>query len=228
MPAFVEPNKGSGLGGVGGRLVVCSFDPGEDTGWAWHCASKDSLLQKGTKETLREMRPDVELESLPPDVAALDLGMEHGWIGKGMGHSEDDQVDRMVDLARRCSAAYQVDFSKGDSFAIVTEDFILRESTMDRNLLAPVRLNAKLERDLRGIGMRFWLQSPSDAKNVVTDARLRLWNVYDAHSGKHARDAQRHGILFMRRWSSQMMLRKSLGSGAPRLPSTADTRSVSV
>lgn len=204
-------NAGAGLGGLGGRLIVCAFDPGVTTGWSWHSAAKESLLRKGTALTLREMRPDVELETLDPDVAEMDLGMEKGQITG----PEDDQVDQMMVLMRRCWSAYSVDPSAGDSFAVVTEDFILRRPEMDRSLLAPVRLNAKLERDMRGAGLRLWVQSPSDAKNVCTDARLRTWNVYDPGSGAHARDAQRHGILFLRRWASQLGLRKALGSGEP-------------
>lgn len=207
-------SSSSGLVASGGRLIVCAFDPGETTGWSWHCAAKESLLRKGTAASLREMRPDVELKTLDASVRDLDLGMERGQFGKGDGLSEDGQVDRMMELIRGAWGAYDVEEGL-DTFAVVAEDFILRMLSMDRNLLTPVRLNAKLERDMRGVGFRLHLQSPSDAKQAVTDARLKLWNVYDRGSGVHARDAQRHGILFLRRWSSQPGLRKVVGSGSP-------------
>lgn len=83
---------------------------------------------------------------------------------------------------------------------LVIEDFILRERTKQRNLLAPVRLTAGLVQEVlrsdKLIGIT--LQSASDAKSVVTDERLKalgLWQV----GQQHARDAIRHLALFLRR-----------------------------
>ena len=197
-----------------GRLAVCAFDPGCDTGWSWLCVAQDSARFKGTGETLREVRPDVELHTLDPEAAGLLLGTEHGQFGRREGLSEDQQVDKMMTSIRACWVHYDLDPSR-DVLAVVAERFTLRQMDMDDDLLAPVRLNAKLERDLRHTGMRLWLQTPSDAMRTVTDARLKHWNVYDPSSGKHARDADRHSILFARRWGSQAGLRKAVELGQP-------------
>jgi hypothetical protein len=83
---------------------------------------------------------------------------------------------------------------------LVIEDFILRERTKDRNLLAPVRLSAGLVQEvLRSqqlIGLTY--QSASDAKSVVTDDRLRALGLW-IRGQQHARDACRHLALFLRK-----------------------------
>ncbi len=87
---------------------------------------------------------------------------------------------------------------------LVVEDFILRERTKARNLLAPVRLTAAVVQEVlrsdKQIGLT--LQSASDAKSVITDDRLRslgLWQVGQVH----ARDACRHLALFLRKLTSE-------------------------
>lgn len=198
-----------------GRLIVVSFDPGVTTGWAWHCASQKSLSTKGTAETLREMRPDVELHTLDPCVQDLELGYDFGQI---VG-DENDIVDEMLGLVREAWSHWRFDEGSGDVLMIVTEDFVLREMNSSRALLAPVRINAMFGRELRSRGLGLIRQSPSDAKSVCTNERLRSWNVYSSSSGEHARDAQRHGILGMRKWAGTPALRAMVGSGMPRTTS---------
>lgn len=198
--------------GEPGRLVICAFDPGCDTGWSWLSVAQDSARTKGTAETLREVRPDVELHTLDPVVADMDLGIEHGQFGRREGMDEDQQVDYMIEMIRKCWVHFGV--TGRDQFAVVTERFTLRQMDMDDDLLAPVRLNAMLGREMRRVvRMPLWYQTPSDAKRTCTDARLKNWNVYEASSGKHARDADRHSILFMRRWGSQVGLREAVERG---------------
>lgn len=224
MPTNTEPESESSGSASSpfrrGRLIVASYDPGVTVGWAWHAASIDSLLRKGTRDILRELRADVELDTLHPEVASLDLGIHYGQFG-GSFSSDDLRADRMMDNVRSCWVSFKVDPGGGDVFAVVTERFTLRQMGMDDSLLAPVRLNAKFERDLRGAGMVMHQQTPADAKTVCNDGRLRSWNVFDSKSGVHARDAQRHGILFLRRWASTPALRTSVGTGAPRKESVS-------
>lgn len=189
------------------RLIIVSFDPGVTTGWAWHAASKESLLSVGAAASLRDMRKDVALGDMSHIGRGLDLGFEFGEIERPTGEfCEDAVTDSQMGLIRQAFVAYQVDVM--DTFVVVTEDFILRNDSRDRDLLAPVRLNAKLEASMRGTGLHMFLQQPSDAKRTITDERLKRWNVYQAGSD-HIKDAQRHGILFMRRWASQPGLRRA-------------------
>lgn len=191
-----------------GRVIVVAFDPGDTTGWSSHCAPKDLLMGGGTRETLKVMRRAMGEDG---------FGREHvGWrlgqFGVGEGLDEDDQTDRMIQLVRQAWGVWEVD-ENWDTFFVVLEDFILRRSEMSRSLLTPVRLIAKFEYAFRHKGIYVCRQSPGDAKNVVTDERLRSWNVYQTSSGVHSRDAQRHGILALRRWGSQPLLRRKTGVG---------------
>jgi hypothetical protein len=82
---------------------------------------------------------------------------------------------------------------------VVIEDFILRERTQSRDLLAPVRLAAKLDDRLYVTNWRGNLtyQSPSDAKSIITDERLKQWGLYETGS-PHIRDAWRHLVKRLR------------------------------
>jgi len=82
------------------------------------------------------------------------------------------------------------------------EDFILRPERKEksRELLSPVRLTAKLETYLWRSGRVMFLQQAAQAKTTVTNERLALWKC-SATDGltDHARDADRHALLFLRR-----------------------------
>jgi hypothetical protein len=83
--------------------------------------------------------------------------------------------------------------------SVIIEDFILRERTQSRSLLAPVRITAALTDRLYSKGYRgeVVLQSPSDAKSIVTDSRLKAWGLW--HEGSpHIRDAWRHLVKYLR------------------------------
>lgn len=122
------------------------------------------------------------------------------WTCGQVDGSEDSQVETLVSLL---AAWPQAD--------VVVEDFLLREFRMGRELLAPVRVTAKLEYAMRGTGeagswngsgpgRRFYLQQPALAKSAVTDHRLKLSGFYEPTIGKvHARDAVRHLLTFARR-----------------------------
>lgn len=192
-----------------GRVIVVAFDPGDTTGWSSHAAPKDLLMGGGTRTTLAAMRKAMDDEGM---CAGEHIGWRLGQFGVGEGLDEDQQTDRMINVVRQAWGVWEVDEDR-DTFFVMLEDFILRRNEMSRSLLTPVRLIAKFEYAFRRKGIYVGRQSPGDAKNVVTDARLRSWNVYQASSGVHARDAQRHGILALRRWSSQPALRSKAGIG---------------
>lgn len=86
--------------------------------------------------------------------------------------------------------------------AVVIEDFLLRKKSMDRELLSPVRLTAALEYAVEEQAMQMTLhrQQPSEAKTGADDERLKRWNLYKRAGGQqHARDADRHAIIFLKK-----------------------------
>lgn len=176
-------------------LVVLSWDTGGTCGWAVHRAGLD----------------------------ALSVG---GWTFARQGHmvwnygeikdrSEWYMVDQMIEMTREAWAL--CDFDNGDQFAVVNEDFQLRMYSADASLLSPVRINSAYRYALRGSGLPMFLQQPADAMKVVTDARLKLWNLWEDRPKNvidgvpdHRRDAQRHGILLLRKYASDKKIRDAV------------------
>jgi hypothetical protein len=85
--------------------------------------------------------------------------------------------------------------------AILSEDFILRTSNMGREVLSAVRVTAAFEFGCWVLGrILVPRQQPALAKTTVTDDRLKSWGFYRSEGGmRHARDADRHSITFLRR-----------------------------
>lgn len=164
---------------LSGLPRVFCVDPGVDTGWA--CLWWD---------------PDILWDDSAPIIRSH-VAWRAGTISGG---GENEQMALVLRHLRKYG-------SGSEGAAVVLEDFILRMKTMDRDLLAPVRFNAALDFSMwRGLRcadgeVRRWrpsFQSANDAKNVVTDARLKLWNMY-AEGPDHARDATRHAALHLRK-----------------------------
>jgi len=103
---------------------------------------------------------------------------------------------------------WDVENSDQFTFTFVLENFSLRNESMDPSLLAPVRVNSIfMDRLMMNESeLRAWFQSPSDAKNSVTDDRLRRWGFWSIGSA-HERDAARHAILFLRRFAANADIR---------------------
>jgi len=122
------------------------------------------------------------------------------WWGGYLHGSENMQTHEVTMLVKK--------YGGPAGLAIGIEDFILQSSIKDRHLLAPVRLTASIEYALwRGlkehdgeVRKRTWAhkQSANDAKNVMTDERLKLWGMYTP-GPDHIRDATRHSLLWLRR-----------------------------
>lgn len=181
--------------------TVIALDPGGTTGW--------SVMQ---------CRPEA-LSS--PEVKILD-NITHWAEGQVASESSDVKVEsaspkrwearksiiRMAgpqfafDASSECAAVHEL-IALIDAWpgcVVVTEDFILRQMNMARDLLAPVRIMAGLDYLLWKRGMVMYRQQPSEAKGAVTDARLKLWGFYSSSGAqRHARDATRHAITFLRK-----------------------------
>lgn len=164
---------------------------------------------------------DVEIETGEPEpfyVLAFDPGGTTGWAVFGVWPDamadpaqklldnlafwsagqftgeEDEQVDQMISLVEAWP----------EEADIAVEDFILRQFTMARDLLAPVRVTAAFKYALRP--RTFTRQQPSLAMRSVTDERLKAWGFWAPLKGQeHARDAVKHAVTRLRLLKDQFM-----------------------
>jgi hypothetical protein len=176
-----------------GETTVIAIDPGGTTGWSLISVHPESLIQSNADfldNIFNHMHGQV------------DCGSRRGNLHSSLhdGISTDGEFSGIYDLAEfiKCWPVA----------AVVIEDFTLRQLRMDRELLSPVRVTS-------GVGYAMWLagrdyhvQSAGDAKTICTDDRLKEWRMYDSYGGlKHARDADRHAILFLRKAKSSSSFR---------------------
>lgn len=192
------------------------IDPGLSSGWAVVWFDPYVLLGYGREEVRTEIRRsgrgkaggsersevvcggrltggDGRPLSSVRSVLAWQCGMVRG--------SDDQQADLLLDLASRLG---------GRGLSVGIESFVVRQLNASEDFLAPVRLRAILQYQLR-LGLinrgdcvsevdrkKLWSQSPSEAKTTVTDQRLKLWNMYTP-GPDHPRDATRHALLHLRK-----------------------------
>lgn len=153
--------------------TVVSFDNGGMSGWSAWTIHPEALMD--------------------PEVKILDNVEHHTW----------GEIDARGPDAEVACVREEIEIVRGfPGSAVLMEDFILRMYSKGRDLLTPVRLNAMLDYALEtqlGVCVTH-RQQPSEAKSVVTDARLKIWGFYTSAGGQeHARDADRHAILFLRK-----------------------------
>ena len=170
----------------GGYFWALAFDPGVTTGWCVHRIPREKLVRDGFIEC---MRP----------------GGGGAWNSGQFSGGDHYSVDAMLEFSRLVYA--EVDEEAGDEWAILVEDFVVRMISMKRSFLSPVRLAAGFRREMRNAPVLIDMQFSSDAMNIVSDGRLRDWNLYRPGM-EHARDAQRHSIMMCRRYSSEPEFRK--------------------
>lgn len=182
---------------TGPAVVVCSYDPGHTTGWSGWRVPLSVLSVQGTQRSLA--RAHWAMGQIVPTKEAWRQGL---WVS--------NTVDQMLEVGRWVYSEL-VDEAAGDVFAFVYEGFRLRYFDTDPALLAPVEVGAVLRDRLRDVKVPLYMQLSSGPLTTVTDERLRRWCVYRRDSGEHARDAQRHGIFFLRRIASEPLLRAELG-----------------
>lgn len=173
--------------------TVIAIDPGGTTGWSLISVHPESLTA-----------PDASiLENIfMHQHGQVDCGSHRGNLGTSLhaGISTDGEFSGVYDLAKFCNT--------WPCAAVVVEDFHLRQFRKDRDLLSPVRVTAALEYCLWRKGRDAHFQTPADAKRVCTDERLKRWKMYDpVGSMVHARDADRHALLFLRRCKAKAEFR---------------------
>lgn len=168
------------------RLLIIGFDPGVTTGWAALRLDLGMLVAEGFSALA--LRSGGGRET---DLLAWDTGTFRGGDGAC--------AEQMLGLVR--GVWEEGEFAAGpdsDVMGIAQEDFILRMLSSDRDLLSPVRINAVFDHIARPVPVPRRKQQPSDAKNVVSDDRLRRMNLGRPGWTEHEKDALRHAILLAR------------------------------
>lgn len=197
------------------RLTVMGIDNGVTIGWSWFSLDQATILdhsdsalslsrklrsgERGCGEITGEGRRSGRAPSSP-------------WV-----EWDNASMELLLDQIRKVWVEAEVDEEK-DVFVLAVEDFVLRTSDSARHTISPVRLNAMLEWELRNSGIQIVKHSASDAKNSVTDARLKAWGLYDwctkgFQGREHARDATRHAVLTTRKWMASRHFRAGLVTG---------------
>lgn len=113
------------------------------------------------------------------------------WSAGQFWGSERSQAKSMWDLVEAWPHA-----------KIVMEDFVLRKFSSARELLAPVRLNARFDERMSCAGdpRVIIYQQSALAMTAFTDDRLKKLGFYNQLSGQeHARDALRHNLTWLKR-----------------------------
>lgn len=150
--------------------TVFAVDPGGTSGWSVLAVHPEALLD--------------------PQVSILEniTRWEHGQV--------DHLVDELAGVAElvRLAVGYL-----GAVFLI--EKFILRRFDQKEDFLSPIRITAAFDYGARLCELPpTYRQQPSEALHTCTDARLKEWGLYEREGGMgHARDADRHAILWLRK-----------------------------
>lgn len=174
------------------HLTVVGVDPGGTTGVSIMSIKYEDLVNPKVpihSAIFGWMHGQVDCGSMSGNAAdsATALG--------GLGVSETGEAAGVAILE------YIIRMTAGRPTAVVIEDFIPREFNQTRDFLSPVRITARLDQllwELRAATTH--RQQPSEAKTTCTDERLQQWGFFEGgHADRHARDADRHAILFFRK-----------------------------
>ena len=142
-------------------------------------------------------------------------GLNLLWYDQVTGN-EQEQAAKITGLARWVSMECEASW-----FPVVIESFTLRMFSQSPDLVSPVRIIAGVKQSLRDEGLTpepayIFQQSPSTAKSVCPDRRLRQWDLYWGGQ-QHARDSLRHVVTFLRRAKEREHLREMAWDGLHRL-----------
>lgn len=164
--------------------TVLSFDPGGTTGWSVISVHEEALVD--------------------PELYWQDniMHWEHGQIscnnsdGKFDLEAENNGIAEMVGLAEHWPGAL-----------IVVEGYTVRNPRTDLETYTPIRIIAGFAFGLWQLQLKF-IQQQASEKGTATDDRLRHWGLYERSGGmQHARDADRHAAVAIRKACSRPGLR---------------------
>lgn len=150
--------------------TVLAIDPGGTSGWSIFSVHPNALVD--------------------PQVSILEniTHWSHGQVD--CLEDELDGVEGLVELAESWPGA-----------VVLLEQFIIRRFDQKEDFLSPVRITAAFDYAVRKLGVhQTYRQQPADAKNSASDDRLKRWGFYQREGGlEHARDADRHALLWLRK-----------------------------
>jgi hypothetical protein len=176
------------------RLFVVAFDEGVTTGWFVGRVEVAALVQGGLRGVTTGRGTD-------PSVWAWRSGRFRG--------PEPWQAELMMALTRGTWMHGDGEFGLGpdsDLFIVVGEGWKQREMGDDATILSPLRIQSMFRALSWRAPFPFVRASVSDAMNVFTDHRLRMFNLWsgpDGSAGEHQRDATRYGALVLRSLASE-------------------------
>lgn len=224
---FRPPKHKPPVSALCGSAVVIAIDPGGTTGWAvWQvhpeALSDPEVMILDNVQYWEHGETDCGSKSGNAGDSSAKSTVEiiEDEAGQLMGGDSIDEVDFAEQKANAIQGSDVLGISTtGEAAgasellalvdgwpgaAVVMEDFILRKFDQGRDILSPVRVMEKIEFGLWVLGRdkQAFRQQPSLAKTTATDERLQSWGFYRRDGGlKHARDADRHAITFLRRCS---------------------------
>lgn len=166
------------------KIRVVAFDPGGTTGWS---------IMETTLGALDD-------NTIP--VHEILTGWWHGQIvcnDEKIDNYEQVAIDAMAELITAQAAA--------DDFAVVMESYQIRSKRTDAETISPIRFIAGVEQYVWDMCRYMAKQGPSE-KTGVTDDRLEAWGLYLRDGQQHARDADRHALLFLKKLRAKKSLQR--------------------
>lgn len=186
-----QPLKRKAVSKLGARndvATIVALDPGGTTGWSlmrWDLEA----LSKGSYST--------------PELIHFGLKeWKHGQIDCGtkagnLGTSLDAGISTSGEFAGARTIGGLL--RREPEAVVVIENFILREFNKGKDLLSPERLKAIIGYELWLNQRIYFTQTPSE-KELFKNERLIQLGMYERAGGmEHARDADRHALLFATR-----------------------------
>lgn len=155
---------------------VIAIDPGGTTGWSFMSINPVALHDRAEKV----------LDNI--------VTHQHGQLDSTMTEGSDIVEGEQICIDDLCHF-----IEMWPQAAVVIEDFVIRSNNRSREFLSPVRITSAIRHQMWQNGRKPFLQTPADAKTTCSDARLKDWGMYDSYGSLvHARDADRHALLFLR------------------------------
>lgn len=187
--------------GIEDPVIIVGIDPGVTTGLA----------------AIAFERGGIPVPSSSNHGAILHAADQISYGGSGNARDLIDNVEgQFVEQAICYDIGSAISFLRdiSDYVFVAIEDFVIRRVDSSRDFLSPVRITAGVLQHLYEDYIHpdnVIFQSPSDAKGVCTDERLDKWGFpIKNQKDRHGRDATRHAILFLRKFSEKPQLRSLL------------------